>query len=581
MTGVSIEGAFAKWKRPEPKLLESGTPGVELWEVTLANDTPQVPEPFSLVFSVPKEDTVGRWTTSDLRKYLPPNWASTFESCLARNSPVVAFFAADGGNRFAFAVSEAKRTVKITAGVHEVDCRLRCRVEFFTVPEAPLDSYRVLLRIDRRPLFFGETLAAVTDWFAAMPEYRVPAIPEGAFEPLYSSWYSYHQNLFDHKLEAECALAAANGMTGIIVDDGWQGDDNSQGYRYCGDWEISLNRFSDMRAHVKRVHDLGLRYLVWYSVPFAGELSQAIERFRGKLLDHIPRLQTAVLDPRFPEVREYLISIYEKALIDWDIDGFKFDFIDRFAVSGEDPALKDNYAGRDIKTVPEAVDVLLSEVMERLRKIKPEILIEFRQSYIGPAIRKFGNMFRAGDCPADALSNRVRTIDLRLSSGNTAVHADMLEWSLEESAESAALQFLAILFAVPQISVRQAELPAEHREMLRFYLKFWCEHRETLLRGSLRPLAPELNYPIVYAAKGEETVAAVYAVDQVVRFAGAPGSRAFAVNATPGNSLVIDCGAAPKTARAFDARGRMTALPAPGAFARVAVPPSGFLELGF
>ena len=166
-----------------------------------------------------------------------------------------------------------------------------------------------------------------------------------------------------------------------------------------------------------------------------------------------------MLDPRFPEVRAFLISIYENALREWDIDGFKLDFIDMFRFDGEDPAVSENYAGRDIKSLPEAVDRLLSETMAHLNRIKPGILIEFRQAYIGPAIRKYGSMFRAGDCPADVLSNRVRTIDLRLSSGSTAVHSDMLEWNSADSAESAALQFLNILSSVPQISVRPG---AEH-----------------------------------------------------------------------------------------------------------------------
>ena len=37
--------------------------------------------------------------------------------------------------------------------------------------------------------------------------------------------------------------------------------------------------------------------------------------------------------------------------------------------------------------------------MTRLTKIKTDVLIEFRQSYIGPLMRKYGNLFRAGDCP--------------------------------------------------------------------------------------------------------------------------------------------------------------------------------------
>ncbi len=64
--------------------------------------------------------------------------------------------------------------------------------------------------------------------------------------------------------------------------------------------------------------------------------------------------------------------------------------------------------------------------MDRLRAIKPEVMIEFRQSYIGPKMRRYGNLFRADDCPLDAISNRVRCSDIRLIAGDTAVHADML-----------------------------------------------------------------------------------------------------------------------------------------------------------
>ena len=37
-----------------------------------------------------------------------------------------------------------------------------------------------------------------------------------------------------------------------------------------------------------------------------------------------------VLDPRFPEVRQYLIDLYRSFITDYDMDGFKLDFIDSF-----------------------------------------------------------------------------------------------------------------------------------------------------------------------------------------------------------------------------------------------------------
>ena len=79
-------------------------------------------------------------------------------------------------------------------------------------------------------------------------------------------------------------------------------------------------------------------------------------------------------------------------------------------------------------------------------------MIEFRQPYIGPLMRKYGNMFRAGDAPNAYVANRVRTIDLRLLSGETAVHSDMIMWHPDEPVERAALQLLNVMFSVGRVS---------------------------------------------------------------------------------------------------------------------------------
>src|SRR5260370_28172742 len=89
-----------------------------------------------------------------------------------------------------------------------------------------------------------------------------------------------------------------------------------------------------MKAHVGRVHELGMKYLLWYAVRFVGIRSKAYDRFAGKLLGTIDALGAGVLDPRFPDVREYIVSTYEQAMRAWDLDGFKLDFIDSFAALG-------------------------------------------------------------------------------------------------------------------------------------------------------------------------------------------------------------------------------------------------------
>ena len=128
-------------------------------------------------------------------------------------------------------------------------------------------------------------------------------------------------------------------------------------------------------------------------------------------------------------------------------------------------------------------------------------MIEFRQPYTGPAMRKYGNMLRAADCPNVALINRVATTDLRLLSGKTAVHADMLMWHNSESVENAALQLLNVLFSVPQISVKLADIPKEHFEMVRFYTDYWLKNRDLLLEGEFVPYSPQSNYPMITGEK--------------------------------------------------------------------------------
>ena len=68
---------------------------------------------------------------------------------------------------------------------------------------------------------------------------------------------------------------------------------------------------------MKNVHKLGMKYMVWFGVPFIGYSSEAYGRFKGKYLNDMKNLDCASLDPRFPEVREYLIETCERILREW------------------------------------------------------------------------------------------------------------------------------------------------------------------------------------------------------------------------------------------------------------------------
>ena len=133
----------------------------------------------------------------------------------------------------------------------------------------------------------------------------------------------------------------------------------------------------------------------------------------------------------------------------------KLDFIDDFRVYPETEEGMVN--GRDCANVNQGVARLIRQIAETLKQIKPDLIIEFRQKYIGPELRRIGNIFRAFDCPNDSATNRLRTTDVRLIGGSSKVTADMVTWHAEEPTEIAALQLNNVIFTIPQLSVRLRE----------------------------------------------------------------------------------------------------------------------------
>ena len=424
--------------------------GVEIVTVTLDAPGRRQPPKFTVGFQVPQVEMFYRWSVNDGNFALPPNWGGACVSEFARNMPLYAFLNGNDESVLALAASECTRCVDFKGGGREEGSLLEIGFRYFEKPEAPISHYQTSVRIDTRRQYFGKAVSEGAAWIEKAGGYRIASAPPAAFDPLYSSWYSFHQDVFAKPLEEELEIAARLGMKTVILDDGWQTDDTGRGYAFCGDWEVSRRRFPDMAAHVKKVHDLGMKYMVWYSVPFVGLKSANYAKFKGKyLFDEVPGQGAAVLDPRFPEVRAFLVETYVKAVKAWDIDGLKLDFIDSFGLPATgDPAEKENYAGRDVHSVPEAVDRLMREIRAALAAVKSDILLEFRQSYVGPGVRQVGNMLRVGDCPGDMRRNRFAIANLRLVSGDTAVHSDMLEWNFAETPASAARYVINTMFGV-------------------------------------------------------------------------------------------------------------------------------------
>jgi len=496
--------------------LLSNDDGIFIYKFSINSEIVATPQPITLRWKIPAINVKGVWKCGGIHdKRQQYDWElDHLQSRISVDAPVICVFGFNDTNTITFACSDAINLLEMNALLREEDNHLYCHITFFSERHPEITNYEAEIRVDTRAVLYSQSLQDVTVWWETFEDLMPHPAPPVAIAPMYSTWYQFHQDLDEEVLLKECKIASSIGYGLLLLDDGWQTMNNNRGYDYTGDWQP--DRFADMSSFVEKVHQTGMKFGLWYSVPFCGKKSKAYQRFKGKFLTEDHRW-APVFDVRYPDVRQYLIDTYTNAVKDWNLDVLKLDFIDDFKVYPETVLTKEN--GRDYANVNTAVYRLLTDVMTSLRAVKPDIGIEFRQKYIGPALRKFGNMFRAFDCPNDPVSNRIRTSDIKLLMGDSVVHSDMLTWHEDEKVELAALQVLNGFYAVPQMSVYLKEVSPSHMNMIKFYTNYWKENADILLKGKFKPMNPLANYPILKAERNNHAIIGIYD-DVIAEFNG-------------------------------------------------------------
>lgn len=561
-------------KNAEIQLSQKKVGDILYLTVRMSLPSPEIPEAFKIEWAFSAKDCIATWNPSTRSHRLGFDWSKmSVHSRLASWMPVQELISKDEKNKLLIAVSDVDTPLSIKTGIHEEDATFACEIEFFTRPTLPITEYTAIIRFDMRNIPYYDSIYDAVSWWENECGYQAAYVPECARMPMDSLWYSFHQNLETEEILKECRASKELGLDTVIIDDGWQTDDNNRGYAYCGDWEAAPSKIGDMRALVDELHKIGMKVILWYSVPFMGRFASRYDEFKDMLLEDMGNGDNSFsLDPRYKKVRDYLVGIYEKAVTEWRLDGLKLDFIDCFALEGKSLEFD---AARDIQSLEPAIHALMSQIKERLTKLNPDIMIEFRQSYVGPSIRKYGNMLRVGDCACDVCRNRTGVINLRLTSGKTAVHSDMLMWSTEDTPENAALQLASVLYSVPQISVRVDKLPESHYRMLKFYISFWKEWRETLLDGKLTAQNVESDYSIACSTLGDKSVITVFTNPLVTL----KTDQAAAVNASGYQSLVFK-GAKNKAYEVLNCMGdKISCGTISSEIEEIAVPTSGIVLL--
>jgi alpha-galactosidase len=561
--------------------------GEALHEVTVRlRSAIQGPLPLvRLAFALPCIDAQAVWTPAAFRnKGLHQHFLKSFVSRANTHEPVCCIHSTSGENRLTFAASETGLAIELKAGADDLNNAVDCHVAIVDETREAVSSFDLTVRLDLRRVPYHVAIRDASAWWEHLlrPTGLPLPVSDAAFAPVYSTWYSFHLEMTQDQILRQCELAREYGCGTVIVDDGWEAPD-TDGYGRAGDWTVARNKFPDLRSLVDQVHALDMKFMLWFATPFFGKRSPVYERFRPMLLPGQESAPFGIIDPRFAEVRDYLTRTIASRVREFGLDGVKIDFLDAIT---QQPNLADRTdGGRDMASLPLATGRLARQIADAVTRARPGVLIEFRQAYVGPRMRRCANLLRASDCALGTLENRIRCIDLRLTAGATsAVHGDMLTWHRDEPVEQAARQLLSVLFAVPQISVLLEKVPESHQQMLRFWLTWWRTHRQTLMQGDLIPLHPESNYPVVIASDSRKQIVVAYdeAPLPVNLFSE---QEIYLINATHRTSLILEhdtSNPADRRVSVQDCRGRQTfdgSVTFRGPVSRVEIPSSGVARL--
>ena len=533
---------------------EEQTGEIAVYRVTLSFADPVGDCAVSLLWQEPMKGVVGYWSPHAGRARELHQWwaANTQTSCYAEGAPVIALFRQGGQNYRTIALSEAVRKTKLSVCVNDFAEQesLDLRVRIFEEEAPPAKEFTFYLRIDESDRNLSQCVGDVGAWWERFypPRYR-PAAEDACAAPLFSSWYACHQHPRQAELEKELPLAAELGFGAMIVDDGWSYPGNGTGnYSACGTWEPDKDKFPDMAAFAEKAKQHGIATALWFPLPFMGMDDPHFDDFRDRMIAVDDSLRAGILDVRAPSVRDYLVGTLTGLCQTYGLSGLKLDFLNDLTRPAPPPTEK-----CDCATAVEGLQKLLAALDEALKIPESDLLLEYRQYYLGPAVTRHCNMLRVCDCAFDVISNRIGVVDLRMLRCPLAVHSDMLLWARDEAPETCAVMLLNVLFAVPQISVLLQYALPEQLAVLRRFLAYWNAHRKLLLFGELTVCEPEANYTMVSAEDESLRVTALYS-PRVFTY---DGKAADAFNATATDKLLLTA-EAPGTATCFDCFGNQT-----------------------
>lgn len=476
-------------------------------------------------------DAVGYWHPGTRGpQALQPDYAAPTTTGLVESAPLGVLFNAAGKAILGWAAGESIADLTIRFGVSEEGKSFVVEVR----PDHQLD-HDLTVVIHQQPGGLAQVVSALSTWLSdtGSGDARTPSAI--AQRPVYSTWYTFAQDIDRDRVIAEAALAVSLGLGSVFIDDGWQRFGRGRGYQGCGDWLPDTSKFPDLRGTIATIKSRGAGVALWIAPLLLGSESEAFRSWRAFAPARQDVLNCWVLDPRRTEVRDLVSATCLRLVRDFDVDLLKIDFLDQAMIYRDIPG------NGDIDDVGRAMDSMLATVRRDLDAAgRADVAFEFRQPYVSPALARYGEILRANDCPADSVSNRASTLQARLISAGRIVHSDPLMWGTTGGAAAVAQQFYSAWYSVPQVSMNLGDLPADQVDALQGLLSLWRSLAPASLHGSLEVFGAERGYELAVATRPDlgQTVIARYA-PIVVEIPATSTGEITVLNATADARLVV------------------------------------------
>lgn len=488
---IRIEGALS----PFEASVDIKEQGLQKYIVSiyLHSTFASVPPAFNLTVKFPKDKINQIWnskTWSNKSSFSIPSYDRA-----AAGFSIISGLTINDQNQITFACKDVYQAKFVSSNILEENDSVIFTLGFFedNPPLSNLQDYQADVLVDFRNIHFSKAIYDASSWFLA-EDFKTGSVRVDTTNvPVFSTWYQMHRNIPLENITRELDSLRTFNFKSILVDDGWQSLVNMKidtAYSY------EENSYKTMNLFRQKCQEMKLPLYLWYSLPFIGGNPAVMKKFDGKYIRYRAPRQMYVLDPRYAEVRKYLVSTYANFLEEWKFDGYWFDFLKGFYPN--EGQVIDEDRGRDFVSIDLAVDTLYADMEARLKSINPHVFMGQKFPVVGPNLVSYQN-FLTGFVGVDNTVQIIREkmVNNRLLYGKYTPFMEVVAVSPYDKPIDIARKLQAILFGNPYLSFYVTTLPQESKQTIRFWLDYWKKNYKTIVGGEFEPMQVSRFYPII------------------------------------------------------------------------------------